>query len=209
MKPINILFISLFIFVIVISSSLYSSSLNETDNKIINSLKPPDFIKSDVLFNKLPNQKQAEIISQYNHLGFNLKCAGDLRPEEKLGKFNDYICWTSINAAFDDIPATQIAFFFYREKLVQMRLKFPTSSFDKLEKHLDSTLGVNARFGFSITKNSHINQYEPPIIKWKAKNGVVFTSRGEKSDQSVIVLWTSSEILFKSLFDKFFTNLAL
>lgn len=157
-------------------------------------ISSPDF---NVPLNNVSSRNKNDIISEFTNKGYNLKCYGDLRKEEKVGKYNDYVCWAVIKSLYNNIPARRITFYFYKNNLAHVRIEFPESSFDKLYEKLSLQLNdTHSAFNFKSDK------YGQKLKVWKVKGGIVTTSRVKTPNQYNIVLWTASHILLKSAIDK-------
>ena len=149
----------------------------------------------NISLDSLSASSKSDVISRYRNMGLNLRCYNDLRPEEKIGRFNDSLCWALIKTAFGDISARQVAFFFYRNKLALVRIEFPVSSSSEVLEYLSANLGDRSRLDDLSGKKFGFDEYGRPLNVWKVKNGLVTTSAADDSAPNVIILWTSSDIL--------------
>jgi len=136
----------------------------------------------------LEDTDQSDFLKEYKLQGYNLRCFSNLRSREKIGKNNDYLCWAIIKNAYDNIPARQVAFFFYKKKLVHVRLELPNSSHFLLQKYLATNM-------FNRPRLDHVpgNTLDDSLISWKADNGIIVTEKNP--DDNIIILWSSEKTL--------------
>lgn len=136
---------------------------------------------------------QASLIGEYQRRGYDLNCYGDLRPEEKISKIDDYECWTLVESAYDNIPAKMVVFFFSKGELNHVRIEFPESSFDNLQDYLKRRLANYPRLDKKRRNNFGTDIYGKPLMVWKVKEGVVITSASATLGRPVILLWSKTK----------------
>lgn len=139
---------------------------------------------------QISSQSQSEIINHYTSQGYRLKCYGDLGPRERI-RNDDYLCLAPISSAFAEIPASQVVFFFKKERLNHVRFLFPSSSFEPLRGYL-STWQENARrlpesrfgdFGLDPSGNN--------LVVWKTQYGLLTATETNRAGEPVVVLWSA------------------
>jgi len=153
----------------------------------------------DTLLDDLKVRDQTEIISEYKNLGYKLKCYGNLRPNEKIGESDDYLCWALISSAFDGVPARLVTFFFSKNRLHHVRLEFPESSLARIQTHLSQSpvnLDSLPKFDFGVDDKGI------PLKVWKVKRGLVTTSDSTSFKGHAIVLWTSTQSILERVISK-------
>ena len=133
---------------------------------------------------------QASLIGEYQRRGYDLKCYGNLRPEEKISKTDDYECWTLVKSAYDDIQAKMVVFFFSKGELSHVRIEFPESSFGKLENYLNRRLANYPRLDQMPGSSFGADIYGKPLMVWGVKEGVVVTSASVTPGQPITLLWS-------------------
>ena len=133
---------------------------------------------------------QASLIGEYRRRGYKLKCYGNLRPEEKISKADDYECWALVKSAYDNIPAKMVTFFFSNEKLSHVRLEFPSSSFEKLLNYLNLRLANYPRLDQIPGRRFGTDIYGKSLMVWGVKQGVVVTSESVTPGQPITLLWS-------------------
>ncbi|SER02640.1 hypothetical protein SAMN03080615_03662 [Amphritea atlantica] len=151
----------------------------------------PDFI---VALDSLSSRKQSDILREYKNRGHELKCYGNPKKEQRIGK-SDYVCDAYIGSAFDNIPARLVSFFFYKNKLTNIRIEFPGSSFGKVQDFLGRKLARYPRLDLQKQHDFGTNIFGKPIMVWAVKHGFVATSAEETPGQKVILLWSSMDDL--------------
>ncbi|MBK7664228.1 MAG: hypothetical protein IPJ21_11910 [Sterolibacteriaceae bacterium] len=135
---------------------------------------------------------QAPLISEYQRRGYRLKCYGSLRTEYKIGKNDDYLCWSLIKSAYDNIPARMVTFFFAKEELTFVRLEFPESSFDRLQDYLRRRLADKPRIDQIPGQRIGTDVFGKPLMVWLAPDGLVTTSAESTPEQPITLLWSRS-----------------
>lgn len=136
---------------------------------------------------------QSDIIREYKNRGYTLDCYGNLRPEEKLSKADDYVCWAPIKSAYNNIPAKMLTFSFKEGKLNRVRLEFPDSSFGEVQIFLGKKLGNERRLDTLPQYQSRTDIYGERLMIWEVKDGFITTSSKATPGQSLIILWQSKE----------------
>lgn len=134
-------------------------------------------------------REQASLIGEFKRRGYELKCYGNLRPEEQITAADDFECWALIKSAYDNIPAKTVTFYFAREKLSHVRLEFPELSFGKLKSYLDRRLANYQRLDRVPGDHIGTDIFGKPLMAWKVKGGVVVTSE-PTPEQPTILLWS-------------------
>lgn len=135
----------------------------------------------------LTNKEQSEVIKEYREQGLNLRCFSDLRPEEKITKQDDYLCW-AVTKSILNIPSKSMAIFFSKKKLTNVRLEFPESSFNLVQSYLNTTLGEQPRL--DLIPGDTIDS---SIMSWKVDNGIVNTNN--TNDDKILITWSSEKVL--------------
>jgi len=143
----------------------------------------------DTALDDLAVREQLVVISEYKKLGYKLKCYGNLRPNEKIGESDDYLCWGLISSAFEGVPARLVTFFFTKNELHHVRLEFPESSLSRVQDYLSQiplSLDNLPIFDFGVDDKG------VPLKVWKVKKGLVTTSNSTSFKGHSIVLWSST-----------------
>lgn len=146
----------------------------------------PDF---DWLPDSMENLRQEAVIKEYERKGFRLKCYGNLRSEEKIGKESDYLCWALVKNAYGDIPARMVSFFFTRGELRHVRLELPQQSFEPLRNYLSHKLRRAHRIEQQVDLRADDGTDRPPLI-WMMRKGLLSLSE-PPADQPALMLWSS------------------
>jgi len=177
-------------------------ALPDVRDELIDSVKrlsAPEFILAPY---EMKAQPQDAWISEYQNLGYGLKCYGNLRPEEHISRDDDYACHAIIKSAYEGIPARLVSFHFHKGSLQHIRLEFPEKSFDQLHAYLN-------RYFSGVTRLDQLPRaaFDPDVfgkslMAWPARNGVLATSKEAMPGQPVILLWTSKEALMRDLQEK-------
>jgi len=194
MRLIKLILISVLIF--GVCAGIYINLPTSVQHEVSDSFGRLTAPNLNISLKQLSAKRKSDIINEYRRLGFELKCFERLKPVDKLSKYNDSLCWALINSAFDDIPARQVAFFFYKEKLVQVRIEFPSSSFLKVKSHLHKSLDDSSRLDTLPGQDFGVDKSGNPLIVWKGKGGLIVTSGEEPQDRNLIILWTAKRIFF-------------
>ncbi len=66
-----------------------------------------------------------QMLDELNARGFDVRCYGNLAPSERITSMDDAHCWTTLNTAFDHIPARDLRLWFQKDTLVHVRFEFP------------------------------------------------------------------------------------
>jgi len=135
----------------------------------------------------LTDTEQDMMLEEYKFQGFDLECFSNLKPNEKISEKDDYLCGSNIESAYN-IPAKHMAIFFSKNKLTNVRLEFPNSSFELLKKHLEKTLKNYTRLDLRPG-----NTLDDSIIAWKTNNGIIATNK--RLEGKILVLWSSKSTL--------------
>lgn len=143
--------------------------------------------------NKFYAANQSDIIREYKNRGYALDCYGNLRPEEKLSEADDYACWAPINSAYNNISAKMLTFSFAEGKLNRVRVEFPYSSFDEVQKFLGKKLVNERRLDSLPQYQSRTDIYGERLMIWEAKDGFITTTSKATPGQSFIILWMRKE----------------
>ena len=151
-------------------------------------LGSPDFT---VGLDSFTTREQSEIVREYKNRGHELKCYGNLRKEEKIGRNSDYLCNTYIGSAYDNIPARMATFFFYKEKLTHIRIEFPDTSFAQLHDFLSRKLSKYPRLDSRGHHDFGTDNFGKPLMVWAVKEGIVTTSAEKTDGQTIVLLWSS------------------
>lgn len=200
MRFIKLIIISVFIFLVLFA--IYTNIPKNMRYEIEDSFEritAPDF---NVPFNKISARNQTDIVSEFTNQGYNLKCYGNLQVEEKIGEYNDYVCWAVIKSLYSKIPAKRITLYFYQKKLAHVRLEFPESSFEKLHDNLSRQLNDKTRLDALPIFNFKKDKFGNKLKVWKVRGGIVTTSSSKTPNQYNIVLWTAGHILLKSAINR-------
>jgi hypothetical protein len=152
----------------------------------------PAFVISPDTFTALP---QAEIIREYTNRGHKLKCYGNLQREERIRANNDYLCSAHINSAYDGIPAQLVTFFFTKGELTDVRLEFPSSSYQKLLSYLSRKLENSRRIDQLPQYDFGTDNMGGRLLVWAVPDGVVVTSDSEVEGDITVLLWSSRKVL--------------
>jgi hypothetical protein len=185
MRILKIVFFSICVFAAyVILPARYKYAISDW----YSSIGAPAFIDPPDNFSA---RDQHEVIRTLQTRGFKLTCLGNLLPEEKMNKHNDYLCYTFINSAYDNIPAKIVTVFFTKNKLSDVRLEFPESSFGQLHGYLGRKLVSYPRLDQMPNHNIRQDNFGKPVYVWAVKQGIVGTS-GESTPKQIVVLWWSS-----------------
>jgi hypothetical protein len=144
----------------------------------------------------LESLPQAEVISKYERLGFDLHCYGQLTPEEQIDKRNDYLCWFLPRKAHGNIPVTMVTFFFAEKKLSMVRVQIPPRGHKKLLAYFSRALTalyapVSKEWSF---RNRGLDGES--IVGWHVKHGLLLTSSEELRGEDIIYLWIASEFAY-------------
>lgn len=147
-------------------------------------------------FNSFVAEDKSKIIAKYRELGYKLRCFENVKGKHKLGEFNDSLCWVNINSVYDEIPARHLAFFFYKERLLMVRLEVPASSFDELDGYFEKTFPQGSRLDSSSGRTFGVDQNGVPLKVWKLKGGTLTTNTKPTQGEPSIILWTAHEAYY-------------
>ena len=151
-------------------------------------LAAPNFI---LPLDTIEQTDQNSLIDEYKRRGYNIKCCGCLRPENKILKTDDYVCWGIIKSAYDNIPAKEIAFIFSKGQLQFVRIEFPELSFEKLKDYLNRRLANYQRLDQIPGMKSEKDFFGKPFITWIVRKGYITTSASPTPSRPVFLLWTN------------------
>ncbi|MCE4072611.1 MULTISPECIES: hypothetical protein [Pseudomonas] len=135
-------------------------------------------------------QSQSEIISHYRSQGYRLRCYGDLGPRERI-RNDDYLCLAPISSAFADIPASQVVFFFRKERLSHVRFLFPPSSFKPLRYYLTTGLENARRLPESRFGDFGLDPSGNNLVVWRTRHGLLTATETNRAGEPVVVLWSA------------------
>ncbi|UFS70216.1 TFIIB-type zinc ribbon-containing protein [Geomonas sp. RF6] len=150
-------------------------------------LKSPNF---EHPLNSFAGQTQNDLIREYQERGFTLHCYGNLRPDERVSKSEDYACWFPIKSAYNNIPARYVTFFFSGGILSHARLEFPDSSFAQVQDYLQKKLGTERRLDMLPQHRVRTDIYGVPVMVWEVNGGWIQTASKATPGRTVMVLWT-------------------
>lgn len=151
-------------------------------------LGEPAFIESPDSFT---NRPQDDLIREYKNRGHKLTCYGDLQKEERIVSQNDYLCSAHISKAYDGIPARLVTFFFTHGELSDVRIEFPSSSFEKLQSYLSRKLADRQRLDTLPQYNFGTDNMGSKLMVWAVPNGLLITSDTAVPGDNTVLLWTS------------------
>lgn len=154
------------------------------------SLLAPQYTDSPDL---LSARDQADLIREYKNRNYDLKCYGNLQHEEKINRSDDYLCDAYISAAFDNIPARRITFFFSKNTLSHVRIELPEKSFMKLQDYLSRKLADYPRLDNLPIFNFGTDSFGKPLMVWGVKEGLITTSAASTPGYTQIVLWSAMD----------------
>lgn len=157
-------------------------------------LGEPAFIAPPDSFTR---REQTDLIREYKNRGHKLKCYGNLQVEERINNNNDYLCSADINTAYDNIPARLVTFFFSKGELTDVRIEFPSTSFNKLQNYLSRKLEGRPRLDQLPQFNFGRDNLGSKLMVWGVDDGVIVTSNTEVPGQPEILLWSSRKSLGK------------
>lgn len=146
---------------------------------------PPDAIKAAA---------QADVVGEYKRRGYALECAGNLRPEERISKEDDYVCWSLIKAAYDNVPANRVVFFFGKGELQHVKVDFPEKAFTALQDYLSRRLVHAVRLDERKPNRFGTDIYGKPLMVWLTREGLVVTSSAPTPGHPMTLLWTSKQV---------------
>ena len=189
-KRIVILVILLFVAVALAAAQYLFPSIRYEISDWIARLSAPNF---DHPPNTFYAANQSDTIREYRNRGYTLDCFGNLRPEEKLSKTDDYVCWAPIKSAYNNIPAKMLTFSFSEGKLNRVRLEFPDSSFDQVQEFLGKVLVSERRLDSLPQYQSRTDIYGERLMMWEVKDGFITTSSKATAGRSFIILWLRPE----------------
>lgn len=152
----------------------------------------PAFVISPDSFTTLP---QAEVIREYTNRGHKLKCYGNLQREERIHNNNDYLCSAHISTAYDGIPARLVSFFFAGGELTDVRLEFPSSSYQKLLSYLSRKLENRRRLDKLPQYDFGTDNMGGKLLVWAVPDGIVVTSDSEVKGDITVLMWSSRKAL--------------
>lgn len=152
----------------------------------------PAFAISPDSFTTLP---QAEVIREYTNRGHKLKCYGNLQREERIHDNNDYPCSAHISTAYDGIPARLVTFFFAGGELTDVRLEFPSSSYQKLLSYLSRKLENRRRLDKLPQYDFGTDNMGGKLLVWAVPDGIVVTSDSEVKGDITVLMWSCRKIL--------------
>lgn len=141
---------------------------------------------------QIASQSQSEIINHYTEQGYRLKCYGDLGPRERI-RNDDYLCLAPISSAFADIPASQVVFFFRKERLNHVRFLFPPSSFEPLREYLTTGLANARRLPESRFGDFGLDPSGNNLVVWRTRHGLLTATETNRAGEPVIVLWSAKK----------------
>ena len=145
---------------------------------------PPDATKPDM---------QKEVIGEYRRRGYQLECTGNAGPETRISKDDDYVCWSLIKAAYDNVPANRVVFFFRKGELQHVKVDFPERAFRPLQDYLSRRLMRAVRLDQKWPKRFGTDIYGKPLMVWATEGGLVVTSSAPTSGHPMTLLWSSKE----------------
>jgi len=143
--------------------------------------------------NEFTKRGQADLIREYKNRGHQLECYGNLQIEERISKRNDYLCFIHISTAYDNIPARSVVFFFSEGSLTDVRIEFPTDSFDKLQQYLSKVLENQPRLDQLPQVNFGRDVLGNRLMVWGVTKGIIVTSDTQTQGHSDILLWSSKD----------------
>jgi len=152
----------------------------------------PPFVISPDSFSSLP---QAEIIREYTNRGYQLKCYGNLQREERIRDSNDYLCSAHIHTAYDGIPARLLTFFFAKGELTDVRLEFPSSSYQKLLSYLSRKLENRRRLDRLPQYDFGTDNMGGKLLVWAVPDGILVTSDSQVEGDITVLMWSSRKTL--------------
>jgi len=187
-----------------LGSWLFPALPRDTRFEILNSVKRPFSPNFDLPPKAMKRAHQIEWVAEYMRRGYELNCYGNLRPEERLSKDDDFICRAIIRSAYDNIPARSVFFWFRRNELQNIKLEFPEESFPLLQDYLKRYfVGVrrldragSAAFGTDI--------YGRPLMVWPTDNGMIVVSSAPTPGRPLTLLWISKEKVLRDIVEGLF-----
>lgn len=169
-------------------------------------IKRPFTPNFDFPLNQMKAVKQDDWIAEYKRRGYDLRCYGNLRPEEQVSKDDDYNCWGIIKSAYDNIPAQMLVFWFHKGELQHFKIEFPESSFVPLQDFLGRHFEGVARLDQTSRAPIGKDVYGKSLMVWPTQYGIVVASKESTPGQSLTLLWTSREKVARDTMDELLTR---
>lgn len=151
-------------------------------------LGEPAFVEAPDSFT---TRLQEDVIREYTKRGHKLTCYGNLQKEDRVSVENDYLCFAHINTAYDGIPARMVTFFFSKSELSDVRIEFPSSSYDKLQSYLSRKLANSQRLDLLPFFDFGTDNMGGKLMVWRVPEGILVTSDSRVKGDITVLLWTN------------------
>ncbi|HEX5337932.1 MAG TPA: hypothetical protein VFW53_05815, partial [Gallionella sp.] len=188
-----------FLALVALGGAVYLAIPKNMQYALQDAAKRPFAPNFDLPPSQMKSVRQDEWIAEYRRRGYDLHCYGNLRPEERISKDDDYNCWGLIKSAYDNIPARMIVFWFRKGELRHIKIELPESSFasmqDYLGRHFEGIARLDQLPGRHFGKDIYGNQ----LMVWPTQYGVVVTSNTPTSGRPLTLLWSSHEAVVRDM----------
>jgi hypothetical protein len=134
---------------------------------------------------------QNQIVDELNARGFEVRCYGNLAPSEKITVKDDFHCWTTLNTAFDHIPARDLRLWFQNGTLVHVRFEFPSGKLSRIHAYLNRVLDPKAAQHLKDGAKLGVDNIGHPIMSWYTPDGSITVNSQETPNERNTVLWSS------------------
>jgi hypothetical protein len=134
---------------------------------------------------------EKQIVDELNARGFEVRCYGNLAPSEKITVKDDLHCWTTLNTAFDHIPARDLRLWFQNGTLVHVRFEFPSGELSRIHAYLNRVLDPKAAQHLKPGSKLGVDNIGYPIMSWYTPNGSITGNSQEVPSARNTVLWSS------------------
>lgn len=132
-----------------------------------------------------------QVLDELNARGFDVRCYGNLAPSEKITSKDDVHCWTTLNTAFDHIPARDLRLWFQKDTLVHVRFEFPSGELSRIHAYLNRVLDPNAAQHLKEGSKLGVDNVGHPILSWYTPDGSITVNSQEEPGERNTVLWSS------------------
>lgn len=134
---------------------------------------------------------QEQMVDELNARGFEVRCYGNLAPSEKITTKDDAHCWTTLNTAFDHIPARDLRLWFQNGTLVHVRFEFPSGELSRIHAYLNRVLDPKTAQHLEPGAKLGADNVGYPIMSWYTPDGSVTVNSQEVPKERNPVLWSS------------------
>lgn len=134
---------------------------------------------------------EKQMVDELNARGFDVRCYGNLAPSEKITVKDDFHCGTTLNTAFDHIPARDLRLWFQNGTLVHVRFEFPSGELSRIHAYLNRVLDPKAAQHLKPGAKLGVDGIGYPIMSWYTPDGSITVNSQEVPGARNTVLWSS------------------